>query len=256
MPEVIIHTSEYLKQFLIEDDDDDDPVEVKPELIENLEQIANDAKQELSCKSLPPAPPGNLAYSPSSLPLALDAQIRTLTTSINSQFADLRALPYRLHSVFIHRGLVSSGHYWIYIYDFTRSIWRKYNDGYVTEVKDPRKEIYEAEDSSRPATPYFLVYVRDEQKTELVDAVCRNVDVETEAEVSTERKEGSQDTIMGDVWDTEAGTCEMIEWGGAVGEGPESTVVDSRRSGESKIIGQWDHRKKSAVEAHDPNIIW
>ena len=53
MPEVLVHTSEYLKQFLIEDDsDEDDPerVEVKPELIQNLETFANDAKEELFSK--------------------------------------------------------------------------------------------------------------------------------------------------------------------------------------------------------------
>lgn len=82
--------------------------------------------------------------------------------------------PYRLQSVFIHRGFHNSGHYWIYIYDFTKQLWRKYNDGYVTEIKDT-KEIFEQEPGDRPATPYFLVYVKDESKEGLVDSVCRNV---------------------------------------------------------------------------------
>ena len=52
-------------------------------------------------------------------------------------------------------------------------MWRKYNDGYVTEVKD-FKEIFVQEPGDRPATPYFLVFVRDELREQLVDSVCRN----------------------------------------------------------------------------------
>lgn len=83
-------------------------------------------------------------------------------------------MPYRLHSVFIHRGYVSSGHYWIYIYDFARKIWRNYNDGYVTEVKNS-KEIFDRDSETRPSTPYFLVYIKDELTGVLVDSVCRNI---------------------------------------------------------------------------------
>jgi len=103
----------------------------------------------------------------------VEVEIKNLTSNIQSQFSDLRSLPYRLQSVFIHRGSVSFGHYWIYIYDFTKDIWRKYNDGYVTEVKN-REEIFEQE-AYNPATPYFLVYVKDEAKDELVEPVCRQL---------------------------------------------------------------------------------
>lgn len=60
----------------------------------------------------------------------------------------------------------------MYIYDFSQKEWRKYNDGYVTLVKD-HKEIYDKELGSRPATPYFLVYVRGDVEEQLADAVCR-----------------------------------------------------------------------------------
>jgi ubiquitin carboxyl-terminal hydrolase 25/28 len=103
----------------------------------------------------------------------VEGEIKNLTSNIQSQFSDLRSLPYRLQSIFIHRGSVSFGHYWIYIYDFTKEIWRKYNDGYVTDVKN-REEIFEQE-VYNPATPYFLVYVKDEAKDELVEPVCRQL---------------------------------------------------------------------------------
>lgn len=121
--------------------------------------------------------------------LALELQIKDLKSKIASQFNDLQQIPYRLHSVFIHRGFHNSGHYWIYIYDFAKQLWRKYNDGYVTEMKDT-KEIFEQEAGDRPATPYFLVYVIDKSKEDLVDSVCRDV-----VEIPQEEQ---QDTVMED----------------------------------------------------------
>lgn len=53
-------------------------------------------------------------------------------------------------------------------------MWRKYNDGYVTEVKETR-EIFHKDDEKRPATPYFMVYIKDELKSKLVDSVCRSI---------------------------------------------------------------------------------
>ena len=116
-------------------------------------------------------------------------KIRDLKANTVSQFNDLRKHPYRLQSVFVHRGYHNSGHYWIYIFDFLNNVWRKYNDGYVTEVID-RSEIFLQEPGDRPATPYFLVYVKDEAKVELVDSVCR-------APMELPAPE-SQDTVMED----------------------------------------------------------
>ena len=116
-------------------------------------------------------------------------QIRDLKSHIASQFNDLQKIPYRLQSVFIHRGFHNAGHYWIYIYDFAKQLWRKYNDGYVTEIKET-KEIFEQESGDRPATPYFLVYVKDEWKNDLVDSVCRNI--------VGPPPEDQQDTVMED----------------------------------------------------------
>ena len=59
----------------------------------------------------------------------------------------------------------------------------------MTEVKDT-KEIFEQEPGDRPATPYFLVYVMDKSKEDLVDSVCRDV-VESPPEEQ-------QDTVMED----------------------------------------------------------
>ena len=52
-------------------------------------------------------------------------------------------------------------------------MWRKYNDGYVTEVINTN-EIFTQEQGDRPATPYFLVYIKEDAKETLVDSVCRD----------------------------------------------------------------------------------
>lgn len=102
---------------------------------------------------------------------AISEEISNLKRKLQEQFMDLRQHRYHLQAVFIHRGTNAYGHYWIYIYDFPRNIWREYNDERVSIVED-RKRIFEP---TGGATPYYLVYVRDEDKDDLVDAVCREI---------------------------------------------------------------------------------
>lgn len=169
--ELLTSTVVYLEQLAAADVattfTDTDPINISPSLVHSITEGGEATKLEVE---------------------SIDQEMKTLVTSINSQFNDLRKIPYRLQSVFIHRGFVHSGHYWIYIRDFDANIWRKYNDGYVTEVKDT-KEIFEQESSERPATSYFVVYVKDELKDKLVNPVCRDI-----ADQALE----SQDTVMED----------------------------------------------------------
>ncbi|KAL9124680.1 MAG: hypothetical protein Q9217_006011 [Psora testacea] len=151
MPEVLESAHGYLRQ--LDSIGGEHAVEVPTLLLETLRAAAEEARTELD---------------------ALQAKIRDLTASISSQFNDLREIPYQLAAVFIHRGTSNAGHYWIYIYDFDAKIWRKYNDEKVTKVKDII-EIFGASTEQRPATPYFLVYVKDEWKEKLVEPLCRDV---------------------------------------------------------------------------------
>lgn len=41
-------------------------------------------------------------------------------------------------------------------------------------MKDTR-EIFDRDSETRPSTPYFLVYIRDDLKGTLVDSVCRDI---------------------------------------------------------------------------------
>ncbi|KAK9372232.1 uncharacterized protein V1513DRAFT_466843 [Lipomyces chichibuensis] len=114
----------------------------------------------------------------------LDIKIQDLNAKITSQYADLKNLGYRVHSVFIHRGQATFGHYWIYIYDFAAWKFRKYNDERVTDVsedevlpftKDEFARINMANFDNSAATPYFLVFVREDLTDQLLEAVKRKL---------------------------------------------------------------------------------
>ena len=196
--ELLVSAAEYLQEVARVTAQDDDPIEISESLLQEIKAASNDVKKELECKSITSGRIAVFAYNNC---VAIESQIKSLTSNIHSQFSDLRTIPYRLHSVFIHRGYVNSGHYWIYIYDFGNKMWRKYNDGYVTEVKDTT-EIFERDPEVRPATPYFLVYIKDEFKNELVDPVCRDI-VETPHE--------SPDAEMIDISDDSQDQPDLVE---------------------------------------------
>lgn len=83
---------------------------------------------------------------------------------------ELNGTPYRLHAVICHRGHLTSGHYWVWIHDFEDNIWRWYNDADVKENRDTAEVL---ETLSTSGEPYFLCYVRDEDKTDLVNVPKR-----------------------------------------------------------------------------------
>jgi ubiquitin carboxyl-terminal hydrolase 25 len=142
------------------------------------------------------------------------SRCKDLSTNINSQFADsaFRRHAYRLHAAFFHHGTASSGHYWIYIYDFRREMWLKYNDTRVEEVKDTN-EIFRRPSEAEfgqwngPSNPYYLVYVRDEDKDKLVESVCRDVQ-EPPAAVEPTTDSEMTDVVMGAAGIGDAGNAQ------------------------------------------------
>ncbi|KAG9298861.1 hypothetical protein G9A89_015882 [Geosiphon pyriformis] len=100
----------------------------------------------------------------------LKAKIAELQSDIRMQYDDLRKCEYRIHAVFIHSGQANFGHYWIYIYDFEKDRWFRYNDSHVTEVLET--EVF-ADTTGSFANPYCMVYVRANDCKQLVNTVCR-----------------------------------------------------------------------------------
>lgn len=105
-----------------------------------------------------------------------EAKERDLSWKTRHLFDEHISHEYRLHSVFIHRGEASHGHYWVYIYDFERDMWRKYNDEEVTDV--PKEEIFQDRKGSNE-NPYMLSYVRADQ-LHLTSALERDLGKEWE----------------------------------------------------------------------------
>ncbi|KAL1962989.1 hypothetical protein VTN77DRAFT_8835 [Rasamsonia byssochlamydoides] len=128
-------------------------IDVSTDLVSELEQLSQITKTEMAF---------------------VEQEIKNTQTLIATQFADYKHLAYRLYAVFMHQGSVEFGHYYIYIYDFKKDVWRKYNDSEVTEVQNPA-EIFENQGRVNPPTPYFLVYVNAAMKDRLVEPVCREI---------------------------------------------------------------------------------
>lgn len=90
---------------------------------------------------------------------------------------------YKIFAVFVHRGSSDFGHWWIYIRDFKKNIWRKFNDANVTELADD-SEIFKKNDAIKDGGAAFVVYVRDDLKDEMVDPLYREAPDETMEDAS------------------------------------------------------------------------
>ncbi|USP73273.1 hypothetical protein yc1106_00547 [Curvularia clavata] len=101
----------------------------------------------------------------------IDDQMTTLESEINTVFRDCISVPYRLHAIFVHRGDVKGGHYWIYIYDFQNNEWRSYNDDRVEKVEE--NAVLEKEEGKRPKVSTGVVYIREDLAETFTQAVCR-----------------------------------------------------------------------------------
>lgn len=106
----------------------------------------------------------------------IKSEISDLEKRIENQFngKDMQKVGYKLHSVFIHRGQATFGHYWVYIRDFQRGIYRIYNDKTISEA--PENEVTGSDLKDSEATAYYVTYVRDDLTTSLVNAVVRDID--------------------------------------------------------------------------------
>lgn len=151
----------------------DGNLEVKPELLNELDQLCQTVQTELHCKNPTIDQTALLHHAKVFFP-GVEQEIQNTQAMLANQFSDSTKLPYQLYAVFVHHGSVSFGHYWIYIHDFRKDVWRKYNDEYVTEVQN-LDEIFKNTDTNNPPTPYFLVYINDTKKDRLVDPVCRDI---------------------------------------------------------------------------------
>lgn len=103
---------------------------------------------------------------------------------LDSLFEDLKdpRNEYRLHAVVCHSGNTGTGgHYWVWVYDFERQIWRKYNDSVVQEEPDPAQVL---ETLSNQGEPYYLAYVRASDVENFVSVPLRDNVVQPATDVA------------------------------------------------------------------------
>jgi ubiquitin carboxyl-terminal hydrolase 25 len=124
---------------------------------------------------------------------AIESKIADIQAQMDTHFDDLKSAPYRLHSIFIHRGGVTGGHYFVYIHDFKDDTWRQYNDEHVSEAEEEQlAKAMGLVGSSESSTN--IVYVRDDLKGLLTEAVCRHI---VRADSSSDVRMDDMDVIDG-----------------------------------------------------------
>lgn len=140
--------------------------------------------------------------------------------------------------MFVHHGSVSFGHYYIYIFDFERNVWRKYNDNYVTEVNN-LDEIFKDEGQPNPPTPYFLVYVNDAMKDRLANPVCREILEASTA--STNEDMDMNPPAYDEIWTDQNGS-------GTVVDHPMSEAKDDANAGHGKTAWGWPPKTSTDLD--------
>lgn len=136
----------------------------------------------------------------------INTKIGKLEMKLSSLFSEDNELLYRLHAVFVHRGSSSSGHWFIYIYDTEAALWRKYNDEEVGIVTN-KQEVLEPDAT---VTSSYVVYVQDQERSNIIQTVCR--DPEPEAQASDNFFDSTDTEPPGRVessgyWDSRGADC-------------------------------------------------
>jgi ubiquitin carboxyl-terminal hydrolase 25 len=100
---------------------------------------------------------------------------------LSNLFTDMKTVAYRLHAVICHGGGLGSGHYWVWIYDFERNVWRSYNDERV-EVHANKDKVLN--DLNNGASPYYVAYVREDEVDRLVRIPERHISAPAEQAIT------------------------------------------------------------------------
>ena len=84
-----------------------------------------------------------------------------LKNQVKSAYAlpDLEKHSYHLHSICIHDGNASSGHYYSFIYDRFQKKWRRYSDLRVVDVSEEEVMNIAMGNGKSWETAYWLVYI-------------------------------------------------------------------------------------------------
>jgi ubiquitin carboxyl-terminal hydrolase 25/28 len=130
-----------------------------------------------------------------------------LTAERDAIFSNSHQVAYRLHSVVCHAGsTASAGHYWVWIHDFERDVWRKYND--TTVSVHPAEFVFG--ELNTKGEPYYLAYVRADEAQNLVSIPRRRPQTPPPIPPRPQLVQ-EQDTVMVDARDGVVTTVEHLE---------------------------------------------
>lgn len=116
---------------------------------------------------------GNIIWDSSRPPIDMALEeLKILHEKEQNAFDNMQNKKYTIHAVICHRGGTAAGHYWVWIRDFQRNVWFRYNDENVTE--DTRGTEAVLNDLNQTGDPYYVAYVNDEFKDELVEVPQRH----------------------------------------------------------------------------------
>ncbi|KAI5920571.1 hypothetical protein F4810DRAFT_412395 [Camillea tinctor] len=100
------------------------------------------------------------------------SELLKLRKEEHDAFDNMQEKKYSLHAIICHGGGMNAGHYWVWVRDFNKQVWYKYNDSLVTE--DSRDSQSVLDDLNNSGDPYYVAYVRDECKNDLVEVPQRH----------------------------------------------------------------------------------
>ncbi|KAL7910981.1 hypothetical protein GGI35DRAFT_331566 [Trichoderma velutinum] len=114
--------------------------------------------------------PDNIQKTHAAVLEMMEKELQQRQEMLEESLSSQKQISYRLHAVICHRGHLTSGHYWVWIHDFEANVWRWYNDADVRENKDTAEVLRTLSTSGEP---YFLCYVRDDDKDQYVSVPKR-----------------------------------------------------------------------------------
>jgi hypothetical protein len=172
----------------------------------------------------------------------------------------MRKHPYRLHAAFFHRGSAGGGHYWVYIYDHKKEIWRKYNDDRVSVVTN-RNEIFgnpyaqgQQSVNNPPPNPYLLIYLDAEKIDTLAETVKREIvfpPPDQPPPVPARNPPQNQMSAMPPTRDTGSGQgdVEMLEYVNGGEQALSDDIIVHPPEPRTKKEGDWDDSELIADRA-------
>ncbi|KAL7938896.1 hypothetical protein V8C35DRAFT_289485 [Trichoderma chlorosporum] len=131
----------------------------------------------------------NIQKTHSTVSEMMERELQQRQEALEESLSSQKKISYRLHAVICHRGHLTSGHYWVWIHDFEANVWRWYNDADVRENKDTAEVLRTLSTSGEP---YFLCYVRDEEKDQYVSVPKREPPPQEDGDTEEEQHDNQE----------------------------------------------------------------